>query len=202
MMAAPSEKKDPGGVDVMPAPDGGHLNGKAPTGSVNAPRVETPTAQPVLNRTATVAAIGVLVVYIAALWLCFEHRADASWDRIVYLLSGFEAIVFVAVGAIFGTTVQRTNVATAQANAQQARADARDERDRADHAVGQGASGRALAAGIRSYAASRLNNPAQPATAAEPRHGASAVRGTTADQAGSDLSFLVQLADDLFPRDG
>jgi hypothetical protein len=156
----------------------------------------------VLGRTATVAAIGVLVVYVAALWLCFERRADASWDRIIYLLSGFEAIVFVAVGAIFGTTVQRTTVATAQAHAQQASADARAERDRADHAVAEGASGRALAVGIRSYVAQHSSATEPVAAAESPRHGTSTVRGTDTGSGDSDLSFLLQLTDDLFPRAG
>lgn len=198
----------PGQKGTVASGDGGamatsdltHPNGENPVTVSRSPKTETPPAQLVLGRTATFVAVGVLVVYIAALVLCFEHRTDANWDRIVYLLSGFEAIVFVAVGAIFGTTVQRTTVATAQAHAQEARADARVERNRADRAVDQGASGRALAASIRSFAPGRPKSAGVSAGAAESRHDAG-VRGEEQVPADSDLSYLLQLADELFPRD-
>jgi hypothetical protein len=189
--------------DVSPAPKPGaaDLNGHAPGGTVPQAKTGTTQPQPLLGRAATSVAIAVLAAYIAALWLCFDNRADANWDRIVYLLSGFEAIVFVAVGAIFGTTVQRTTVATAQAHAEQATADARTERDRANQAVADGVSGRTLAAGIRSYSAARSGGAPQSAGVTDQRHGGNKVRSTADGADDSDLSVLIQLADELFPRD-
>jgi hypothetical protein len=197
-MVAQKGKTSASGGNVTPEPAITQSNGEKPVNGGGPPGSGPSAASPVLSRAAIFVAIGVLVVYVVALWLLFEHRADGSWDRMVYLFGGFEAIVFAAVGAIFGTTVQRATVATAQVHAQQARADARAERNRADNAVALGASGSALATGIRSYAAGRLNSAPMSAGAAEARHGVG-VRGEEPAPVDSDLSFLVQLANDLFP---
>jgi hypothetical protein len=145
-------------------------------------------------------AVGVLVVYILGLWVLFSHRGDVHWDRIVYLFSGFESIVFVAVGAIFGTTVQRSSVDAAQSQAQQARTDAQAEHARANQAETRSASGTALAASVRAYAAAQSSRP--PSTAdPDPRHGAG-IRATTPVPSDAGLGLLVQLTDELFPPTG
>lgn len=81
-------------------------------------------------------ALGILAVYIGSMWLMFEHSGDSDlqWDREIYLFTGFEAIVFVAAGAIFGTRIQRASVDAAQEETRQAREDLGAERQRADRA--------------------------------------------------------------------
>jgi hypothetical protein len=150
--------------------------------------------------TVTIVAIGVMAVYVAAPWLLFEHRADKNWDRVVYLFSGFEAVVFVAVGALFGTRVQRASVETAHAQAHQARTDARSERDRADAAVTRGEAGSVLATGVRSFIGSRANGPAQNTVTGEDRH-SHGIRGKESEAGDPGLAFLAELVDTLFPRD-
>lgn len=54
-----------------------------------------------LSRTASIVVIAVSIVYVAALLLLFVNKAGGQWDRVVYVLSGYEAVGFVAVGAIF-----------------------------------------------------------------------------------------------------
>src|ERR1700724_2085148 len=164
-------------------------NGGSPPPGASAP----PVAPPALSKMVTFVAVGVMVVYIAALWVLFVYRSDKNWDRMVYLLSGFEAIVFVAVGAIFGTTVQRSSVDAANAHAQQARTEARAASKRADAAVTQGASGQALAAGVRSYANARLNSTATAGGAGESRHGAG-IRGQDTEPDDPHLRVLKGLA--------
>lgn len=163
-------------------------------------------ASPVTGRLATIVAVAVMAVYIGALWLLFANRADANWDRMVYLLSGYEVIVFVAVGALFGTTVQRASVRTAHAHERQARADAQSERDRANVAISRGERGNALAASVRSFAKSRARSPARPVRGNGEREGIrgpdEGVRGTRPGSDESELDFLIQLCDELFPQDG
>ena len=89
-------------------------------------------------------AVALIVVFIATLVVLAVMRADQNWDRLMYLLSGFEAIVFAAVGALFGVTVQRGAVDSAQKDAATARAEANTERARADENAEDARSGRKL----------------------------------------------------------
>ena len=108
-------------------------------------------------------AAAVLVLYVVFVTVLVLMRADANWDRLVYLLGGFEAIVFTAVGWIFGTTVSRGQVAaanaskdeakqqasTARADAQAARQDERSARDGLLQASVEATAGKALAAQLK-----------------------------------------------------
>jgi len=85
------------------------------------PGNDAPMASP--SRIAVVMAIVLIFVYIAMLAVLTVLRADKEWDRLVYLLTGFEALVFAGASALFGTTVQRGNVTTARADAAAAKAD-------------------------------------------------------------------------------
>jgi hypothetical protein len=60
-----------------------------------------------LSRAATITAIAVLIVYVAALLLIFVDKAGGQWVRVVHLLSGYEAFGLIAVSSIFGTQVRR-----------------------------------------------------------------------------------------------
>lgn len=57
--------------------------------------------------------IGMAAFVVALVYL----RGDPAWDRLVFLFSGYEAIVFAAAGALFGTRIQRGMVQLAQRNA-------------------------------------------------------------------------------------
>ena len=58
------------------------------------PGNDAPTASP--SRVAVIMAIVLIFVYIAMLAVLAVLRADKEWDRLVYLLTGFEALVFAA----------------------------------------------------------------------------------------------------------
>jgi hypothetical protein len=86
--------------------------GSAGTGSTGPSKVQLTFAAAVL------AGYGALLGFLAV------NRGDANWDRLVFLFSGLEAIVFAAAGLVFGTAVQRSEVRAARADAAAARADA------------------------------------------------------------------------------
>ncbi|MFC5663713.1 hypothetical protein ACFP3U_12045, partial [Kitasatospora misakiensis] len=66
----------------------------------------------------------VLAGYTAMMIFLAAKRADANWDRLVFLFSGLEAIVFAAAGLAFGGSVQRGALAAAREDAAAARAEA------------------------------------------------------------------------------
>lgn len=119
------------------------------------------------NEAMWVAAI-VLGLYVVFVTVLVFMRSDANWDRLVYLLGGFEAIVFAAVGWIFGTTVSRGQVkaaeetkdeakqqaATARADAAAARQAESSARDGLLVASKDAERGKALAARLKSIGAS------------------------------------------------
>lgn len=112
-------------------------------------------------------AVAVLVIYIAFVITLVAMRGDAQWDRLVYLLSGFEAIVFAAIGWIFGTSVARgavneamTAKAEAKEQAAAARQDAQTERQATEAARAErDGSLKDAERGKRSPQASRQSKP-------------------------------------------
>jgi hypothetical protein len=67
----------------------------------------------------------VLMVAFAALMVFLLGEvgvSQVSWERYVYLLSGVEAVVFAAVGWLFGKEVHREQAQQAEAKAEQASA--------------------------------------------------------------------------------
>jgi hypothetical protein len=81
-----------------------------------------------------IAALAVLAAYGLSMWVMFKYRGDPHWDRMVYLFTGFEAIVFAAAGLIFGTRIQRASVEAAHEQSRQAHEDLNAARKRADRA--------------------------------------------------------------------
>ncbi|MFJ6772704.1 hypothetical protein ACIQOV_17370 [Kitasatospora sp. NPDC091257] len=81
-----------------------------------------------LAGTALVVAVTVIALWLGLLaWLAFNAEAsDVTWSRLLVVLGSVEAVAFAAVGALFGTTMQRQRVAdlTARTEAAEARADA------------------------------------------------------------------------------
>ncbi len=87
----------------------------------------------------------VILVGFAALTVYMVSKAatgDPTWSHLVFIYSGVEAIVFSAVGAVFGVTVQRRQTMEEQNRADEA--EKRAESSAADAAVGKG-----LAAAVR-----------------------------------------------------
>jgi hypothetical protein len=65
---------------------------------------------------ALIAAFAALIAFL----LSEVGASQASWERYVYLLSGVEAVVFAAVGWLFGKEVHREQAEKAEANAEEA----------------------------------------------------------------------------------
>jgi hypothetical protein len=170
------------------------------------------TAAVTLGPAAMITAIALIAVYIAMLFLLMSMRNDKEWDRLVYLLSGFEALVFAGAGALFGTTIQRANVTAARNDATEAKKDAanakqtaKTESDRAQKAETDAAAGRFLAAAVKTKADTRAGGgPDQLLGDAWPGRGS---RPETAQEAGgagtarldSDLAELSALARTILP---
>jgi hypothetical protein len=158
-----------------------------------------------------VVALCILGLYIGSMWLMFLHRDDRQWDRMVYLFTGFEAIVFVAAGAIFGTRVQRASVEAANEQTRRAREDLGVERERAARAARLE---EATANFIRALKAYESEEPPGAENGQKQEDGDDRIgprdddrigrrggTGLTAAPAGrSGLSFAIKLAEDFFPQ--
>ena len=84
---------------------------------------------------AAVVAVCGLLVFLILVILMFAQRggSETAWDRLVYLLTGVEAVAFAGAGWVFGKEVHRGEVARAEnqvktekQRADQAQEDARD----------------------------------------------------------------------------
>jgi hypothetical protein len=151
----------------------------------NAPSSTSPT------RFQLVVATVLLGLFVLFLVVLFVMRSDQQWDRMIFLFNGFEAVVFAGAGMLFGTSVQRANLQSAQA-------DASTQRDRAEQAEQAANAGRQLKAAVEHRADLR-----HAAAAALP----SARLGAPSQDAGgpapmtptADLMELAAMARALFP---
>lgn len=102
-------------------------------------------AQP-LGAIATGVAIVLIVVYIVVLFVQWGSvdAAELEWSRRLTLFGGLEALAFAAAGAILGTTVQRQVVKKAEEQATDAKAEANEQKIRADANERDAEKGRAL----------------------------------------------------------
>jgi hypothetical protein len=158
-----------------------------------------------LGPAAIATAIALIAVYIAMLFILMTLRGDKEWDRLVYLLSGFEALVFAGAGALFGTTIQRANVTAARSDAADAKQDAADakqtaqaERDRAQQAEKDAEAGRFLAAAVKAKADTRASGSVGRVRGSRPETSTGAT-GTGADGLDADLLELSILASRVMP---
>ncbi|HET9971010.1 MAG TPA: hypothetical protein VFQ68_22420 [Streptosporangiaceae bacterium] len=150
---------DPGGAVHGQANQNGAAQGSA---GQSGEKPAAPAVGP--GRAAMITAIALIVVYIVMLFILMSMRNDKEWDRLVYLLSGFEALVFAGAGALFGTTIQRANVTAARNDAADAKKEAADAKqtaqsqsDRAQKAEKDAAAGRFLAAAVTAKADTRAS---------------------------------------------
>ena len=154
-----------------------------------------PAGDATLGPTERRIAIALIVLFLLALVGLFLVRDDANWDRLVYLFGALQALVFAGAGALFGTSVQRGNLADARADATAARVRADAARDDA-HAQGKEAEkGRALAEALR--AASEALMAQLPSS--ERRGAREDELEPPATTRPPQLAHLVGLADRLFP---
>jgi hypothetical protein len=91
-------------------------------------------------------AVALLIAYFILLLMQMGkvHEDEAAWLRRSDLFRGVEALAFSAAGAILGTTVQRQVTRKAEDQAEQARKDADQQRQRADGNEAAAEKGRAL----------------------------------------------------------
>jgi hypothetical protein len=203
---------DHGGAIQGGAPQGGAPQGGAPQSGAAAGGDKPATPAGGIGPAAMITAIALIVVYIVMLFILMSMRNDKEWDRLVYLLSGFEALVFAGAGALFGTTIQRANVTAARNDATEAKKDAADakqtakaESDRAQKAETDAAAGRFLAAAVKTKADTRTSGgPDQLLGDAWPGRGSRPEDAQEASGAGSarldsDLAELSALARTILP---
>ncbi len=93
------------------------------------------------NSTKLKVALGVTVAFVllygaglAVMFASAEGAKDPTWTRWIYLLSGLEAVVFAAVGWLFGSEVNRARAASAEKDAKTAKQDASQAKGEADAA--------------------------------------------------------------------
>jgi hypothetical protein len=167
------------------------VNPPAPGAGANGSGTPLPTA------TTLKVALAVLGIYVVLVGLLIYLRTDQEWDRLIYLLTGFEAIVFAAIGWIFGTSVARGAVQdakNAQAEAKEQAAAAKEEASAAresaetaraerDSTLQDAERGRAIAASIKAKAPRSSRLGARPEDSVP----------------SSELAELQNLAERLFP---
>lgn len=148
-----------------------------------------------LSRAVTITAIVCLAFFgglAVALLVSAGKTSETHWSRMVFVYSGIEAVVFAAAGALFGSRVERTNTAAAEARADRAEEAAADNAKAVDAERGAAAAGRALLAAVEVEAELDSEERRQPG-------GTERVRGgpPRSERAGVDVSAsdsLVRLA--------
>lgn len=85
---------------------------------------------------AAVVAVCALLIFLALVLLMFLERgsSETTWSRLVYLLTGLEAVAFAGAGWIFGKEVHRAEAQRAEQEVQTERQRASDSEDRAQKA--------------------------------------------------------------------
>ncbi len=133
-----------------------------------------------------------IAVFAGACWLLYRaaDQADMTetlWGRYIYIFGALEAIVFTAVGWMFGREVHRTAAEAASADAARARRETETIRQQAAAAEDQAEKGRALAEAVKASVGAL--------------GGIEGIGGAhpQVDSTPSQLISLKQMADKLFP---
>jgi hypothetical protein len=139
------------------------------------------------------AALIVAFVVLTVFMLSWANASDAVWKNRVFVFSSVEAIVFTAVGWIFGREVHRAQAESARMDADDAKQDAKEKSDLADRKAEEAAEERAkgmrLAGAVETFAAGPATRRGQARdVAADGEPGASA----------SQLASLQDLARRLY----
>ncbi|AXO33200.1 hypothetical protein MicB006_0896 [Micromonospora sp. B006] len=138
----------------------------------------------------------VMLVGFAALvvaMMALANGSDAVWQRRVYVFGAVQAVVFTAIGWLFGREGSRSTVAAARKDAEAAKQEAAAERATAHEEANRAAKARqvvtettAKAKAVR--AAARLSRQ-------RPRSG---VRDVAAPAEGRETDEFIQFVDELF----
>jgi hypothetical protein len=142
-------------------------------------------------------AVGLLLAF-AALVVYMLLTADGkpdTWERQVYVFGAVEAIVFTAVGWIFGREVHRANAENAREDATQAKQDAAAKGAQVEALTEEVAKGRTLAAAID---ATESAEAAAPAARGAQSDVSAARRGEAAQPAAASLATLRSLSKKLY----
>jgi len=81
-------------------------------------------------------ATALLIVFVAlvVVMVLSSNASDSAWKNLVYVFGSVEALVFTAVGWVFGREVHRAQAAAAEATAEDAKQQAQTEATRAQEA--------------------------------------------------------------------
>ena len=143
-----------------------------------------------------VVAVGLLLGF-AGLVIFMLVTADGNadvWERQVYVFGAVEAIVFTAVGWIFGREVHRAGAEDARADADQAKQEAADKGAKVEELTEEVAKGRTLKAAIESIDVAAASPPARGR-----QSDVSAARAASQpDPAAASLATLRNLANKLY----
>ena len=133
-----------------------------------------------------------IALFAASCWVLYQAADNADvtetlWGRYVYIFGALEAIVFTAVGWIFGREVHRTAAEAASQDAARSRQEAERTREQAAAAEDQAEKGRALAEAVKASVGAL--------------GGIEGIGGAhpQVDSTPSQLISLKQMADKLFP---
>ncbi|WP_042409886.1 hypothetical protein [Streptacidiphilus carbonis] len=147
-------------------------------------RADRPTA---LGGPALVVAIAAIAVWLGLLfWLAVDAGAtEVAWSRLLIVLGSVEAVAFAAIGALFGTTVQRQRVEDlkSRSDAAESRAEAHEQ---------EALNGQKLAAAVRVTF--------DPGTAAASAIGTELLSADTSSSLPGGGAPLLALVDRLFPE--
>ncbi len=98
-------------------------------------------------------ALTALFVVLVVVMLIAAKGSTSQWQNMVYVFGSVEALVFTAIGWVFGREVQRGQVAAARADAATAKQDAKDNAAKAEQAQAEAAQHQSevneLATGVR-----------------------------------------------------
>jgi len=151
-------------------------------------------------------AIGLIAVFVAlvvVMLVVSDVKEETVWQRRVYLFGSVEAVVFTAVGWMFGREVHRTAVESAQQEAQQAKEEASAARTEAKQRSDQAAVAERAAAEERTRAltVAKVIEHSQPSAAAASIGGTSydaAAGGGASSSAAAPTVDLKALVRDLY----
>ena len=142
-------------------------------------------------------AVGLLVAFTALViyMLATADGESGTWERQVYVFGAVEAIVFTAVGWIFGREVHRASAANAREDANQAKQEAAAKGAKVEELTEEVAKGRTLAAAIDATDAAEA--AAAPAPG-RPSDVSAARRGEAPQSAAASLATLRSLSKKLY----
>jgi hypothetical protein len=143
-------------------------------------------------------AVGLLVAFTALViyMLATADGAPETWERQVYVFGAVEAIVFTAVGWIFGREVHRASAENAREDANQAKQEAAAKGAKVEELTEEVAKGRTLAAAID--ATESAEAAAAPPAPGRPSDVSAARRGEAPASAATSLATLRSLSKKLY----